>query len=91
MLCLIVLAGSIFSFSRMGLSAPIVTLILFGSLWLLGPVSKRMRLIGAGIGAVAILLLAGAWPALEIVAERFQFTKVPEAGRLSDPPTWDNP
>src|SRR5436853_2421584 len=69
---LTILAGIIFSFSRMGLTAPIVMLGLFGLFWLLGPVSKRVRLVGVGIVAVAMLLMGGAWPALGVVAERFR-------------------
>ena len=69
---LTILAGTIFSFSRMGLSAPIVMLGLFGLFWLLGPVSRRVRLVGVGIVAVIMLLMGGAWPALGVVAERFQ-------------------
>lgn len=69
---LIMLAGIVFSFSRMGLVAPLAMLALFGSCWLSGAVSRRIRLLAIGVGAVAILLMAGAWPALEMTAERFQ-------------------
>ncbi len=72
LLCLTILAGMIFSFSRTGLAAPIVTLVLFGALWLLGPVSRRIRLVGSGIGAAALLLLGGAWPALNLLTNRFR-------------------
>src|SRR5712692_5213333 len=70
--CLTILAGIIFSFSRMGLTAPIVMLVLFGGVWLSGPVSNRIRLVGTGVGLVLLLLMAGAWPALEVVADRFR-------------------
>ena len=61
-----------FSFSRMGLTSPILALVLFGGLWMFGAVSRRVRLIGLGIGAVVLLFWLGAWPALKVVAERFQ-------------------
>ena len=70
--CLTILAGIIFSFSRMGLTAPILMLVLFGGVWLSGPVSNRIRLVGIGVGLVLLLLMAGAWPALEVVADRFR-------------------
>ena len=66
------LAAIVFSFSRMGLMAPVSMLALYGLFWLCGPVSRRIRLLGMGIGAVIVLLMAGAWPALEVVAGRFQ-------------------
>jgi O-antigen ligase len=69
---LLVLTGIVFSFSRTGLTAPIGSLILLGLVWLVGAVSKRARLIVAGTGAVSLLLVGGAWPALDIVAARFQ-------------------
>ncbi len=69
---LMLLAGLLFSFSRMGLTAPALMLVLFGLFWLFGPVSRRTRLIGSGIVVVTLLLVGGAWPALEVVAERFQ-------------------
>ena len=72
LVCLAILAGILFSFSRMGLTSPILALVLFGGLWMFGAVSRRTRLIGLGIGAVVLLLWIGAWPALEVVAERFQ-------------------
>ncbi len=71
-LCLTILAGVIFSFSRMGLMAPLLMLLLFGTGWMLGPVTRRVRLLGAILGAVSLLLMGGAWSALGIVAERFQ-------------------
>ena len=70
--CLTILAGIIFSFSRMGLTAPILMLVLFGGVWLSGPVSNRIRLVGTGVGLVLLLLMAGAWPALGVVADRFR-------------------
>jgi putative inorganic carbon (HCO3(-)) transporter len=70
--CLTILAGIIFSFSRMGLTAPILMLVLFGGVWLSGPVSNRIRLVGIGVGLVLLLLMTGAWPALEVVADRFR-------------------
>ena len=70
--CLTILAGIIFSFSRMGLTAPILMLVLFGGVWLSGPVSNRIRLVGIGVGLVVVLLMTGAWPALEVVADRFR-------------------
>ena len=70
--CLTILAGIIFSFSRMGLVAPILTLILFAGLWMFGPVSNRIRLIGAVVGLVLLLFMAGAWTAFEVVADRFR-------------------
>src|SRR5437879_10478168 len=70
--CLTILAGIIFSFSRMGLTAPILMLVLFGGVWLSGPVSNRIRLVGIGVGPVVVLLMTGAWPALEVVAGRFR-------------------
>src|SRR5437899_7382201 len=70
--CLTILAGIIFSFSRMGLTAPILMLVLFGGVWLSGPVSNRIRLVGIGVGLVGVLLMTGAWPALEVVADRFR-------------------
>src|SRR2546422_912393 len=70
--CLTILAGIIFSFSRMGLTAPILMLVLFGGVWLTGPVSNRIRLVGIGVGLVLLLLMTGAWPALEVVAARFR-------------------
>ena len=70
--CLTILAGIIFSFSRMGLTAPILMLVLFGGVWLSGPVSHRIRLVGTGVGLVLLLLMAGAWPALGVVADRFR-------------------
>src|SRR2546426_1736285 len=70
--CLSILAGIIFSFSRMGLTAPILMLVLFGGVWLSGPVSHRIRLVGIGVGLVLLLLMTGAWPALEVVADRFR-------------------
>ena len=70
--CLTILAGIIFSFSRMGLTAPILMLVLFGGVWLSGPVSNRIRLVGIGVGLVVFLLMTGAWPALEVVADRFR-------------------
>src|SRR5438445_6104609 len=70
--CLTILAGIIFSFSRMGLTAPILMLALFGGVWLSGPVSNRIRLVGIGVGLVMVLLMTGAWPALEVVADRFR-------------------
>src|SRR5437016_14371102 len=69
--CLTILAGIIFSFSRMGLTAPILILVLFGGVWLSGPVSNRIRLVGIGVGLVVVLLMTGAWPSLVVVAERF--------------------
>jgi len=66
------LAGIIFSYSRMGLTAPIVMLVLFGGVWLSGPVPHRIRLVGTGVGLVLLLLMAGAWPALGVVADRFR-------------------
>ncbi len=70
--CLTILAGIIFSFSRMGLTAPILMLVLFGGVWLSGPVSNRIRLVGIGVGLVVVLLMTGAWPALGVVADRFR-------------------
>src|SRR3989441_116809 len=70
--CLTILAGIIFSFSRMGLTAPILLLVLFGGVWLSGPLSNRIRLVGIGVGLVLLLLMTGAWPALEVVADRFR-------------------
>src|SRR3989442_6852198 len=70
--CLTILGGIIFSFSRMGLSAPILMLVLFGGVWLSGPVSNRIRLVGIGVGLVVVLLMTGAWPALGVVADRFR-------------------
>ena len=70
--CLTILAGVTFSFSRMGLTAPVLMMVLFGIAWLFGPVPQRTRLIGAGVGAVALLLVGGGWPALQVMAERFQ-------------------
>src|SRR3989441_12300337 len=70
--CLTILAGIIFSFSRMGLTAPILMLGVFGGVWLSGPVSNRIRLVGIGVGLVVVLLMTGAWPALEVVADRFR-------------------
>src|SRR5437867_8482081 len=70
--CLTILAGIIFSFSRMGLTAPILMLVLFGGVWLSGPVSNRIRVVGIGVGLVLLLLMTGAWPALEVVADRFR-------------------
>src|SRR5438876_1247840 len=70
--CLTILAGIIFSFSRMGLTAPILMLVLFGGVWLSGPVSNRIRVVGIGVGLVLPLLMTGAWPALEVVADRFR-------------------
>src|SRR5205085_4798566 len=64
----------IFSISRMGLLAPVVMLLLFCSLWMVDAVAGRRRLILTVGCAVLVLLLAGAWPALETVAERFQRT-----------------
>src|SRR5947209_7748838 len=69
--CLTILAGIIFSFSRMGLTAPILMLGVFGGVWLSGPVSNRIRLVGIGVGLVVVLLMTGAWPGLEGVAHRF--------------------
>ena len=37
-----------------------------------GPVSKRIRLVGAGVGLVLLLFMAGAWPAFEAVTDRFR-------------------
>ena len=70
--CLTMLAGILFSFSRMGLVAPLVMLALFGSFWLCGAISSRIRLVTMGVGVLIALLMAGAWPALEVTAERFQ-------------------
>lgn len=70
--CLIILAGIIFSFSRMGLMATILMLVLFGGVWMFGPVSHRIGLVGAGVGLVLLLFMAGAWPAFEMVAGRFR-------------------
>ena len=78
--CLTILAGIIFSYSRMGLTAPIVMLVLFGGVWLSGPVSHRIRLVGTGAGLVLLLLMAGAWPALGVVADRF--TTLEETSRV---------
>jgi putative inorganic carbon (hco3(-)) transporter len=69
--CLAILAGIIFSFSRMGLIAPILMLVLFGGIWMFGPVSNRVRLVGAGAGLVLLLFMTGAWPAFEVMANRF--------------------
>ena len=69
---LAILAGIIFSFSRMGLIAPILMLVLFGGLWMFGPVSNRVRLVGAGAGLVLLLFMTGAWPAFEVMANRFR-------------------
>src|SRR3989441_7751232 len=70
--CLTILAGIIFSYSRMGLTAPILMLVLFGGVWLSGPVSNRSRLVGTGVGLVLLLLMAGALPPLGVVADRFR-------------------
>jgi O-antigen ligase len=69
---LIILTGIVFSFSRMGLTSPIGILVVLGSVWLFGPVSNRLRLVVGGLTAVSLLLVGGAWPALEVVAARFQ-------------------
>src|SRR5438128_3046246 len=79
--CLSILAGIIFSFSRMGLTAPILMLVLFGGVWLSGPVSNRIRLVGIGVGLVLLLLMAGALPGLGVVADRLRTLE--EASRVA--------
>ncbi|MCX5720887.1 MAG: O-antigen ligase family protein [Nitrospirae bacterium] len=73
---LTMLAGIVFSFSRIGLVAPLAMLALFGSLWLSGAVPGRIRLLVVGAGVVAVLLMSGAWAALEVTVERFQILEV---------------
>src|SRR5207247_7271466 len=70
--CLTILAGIIFSFSRMGLTAPILMLVLFGGVWLSGPVSNRIRLVGLCVVLVVVLFLNGAWTALAVVVVRLR-------------------
>src|SRR2546425_6233672 len=70
--CLTILAGIIFSFSRMGFTAPILVLGLFRGGWLSGPLSNRIPLVGIGGGLVVVLLITRAWPALGVVGGRLR-------------------
>jgi putative inorganic carbon (HCO3(-)) transporter len=69
---LILLAGSLFSFSRMGLMAPLIMTALFGLAWSSGSLSKRIGLVGTGVAGLALLLWSGAWRALSVLLDRFQ-------------------
>ena len=70
--CLIILAGIIFSYSRMGLIAPIVMLALFGGLWMIRPGSRPLRFVVGTIVLILALFAIGAWRGIEVLAERFQ-------------------
>jgi len=69
---LIIISGAIFSLSRMGVFAPALMTLMFGALWMLGPVPGRTRLIGAAGGAMVLLLMIGAGPMLDQLARRFE-------------------
>jgi O-antigen ligase len=81
LLAMTILSGIIFSFSRMGLIAAFVTVLLFGIGWTVGSQVNRIGIFVVGLGAIALLLFGGAWPAFNVVLNRFQ--AIQESYRLA--------